>query len=100
MYLAAPDEPQGAVRRANYGCCWVVESEPTEKSGENGMANYLVVPRDGRRPVTIVLNRYKTFASHGEYRAALPSRLGRIVRQSLEEAPRKLMFNGRGPGGV
>ncbi len=49
--------------------------------------------------MTIVLNRYKTFVTHGEYRAALPSKLSRIVRQSLEEEPRELLFSGRGPGG-
>jgi hypothetical protein len=91
MYLAAPDDPAGAVRRANYGCCWVFASEP-DAEGLPKKTNFVVVPADKRKPVTMVLNSYKTARSHGEYRAALPPVLSRSVRASLEETPRPLLF--------
>ena len=98
MYLAAPDDPAGAVRRANYGCCWVLASEP-DAEGLPQKTNYVVVPPEGRKPVTMVLNSYKTARSHGEYRTDLPPVLSRSVRASLEETPRPLLFyTSRSPG--
>lgn len=91
MYLAAPDDPAGAVRRANYGCCWVFSTEP-DAAELPKKTNFVVVPGDKRRPVTMVLNSYKTARSHGEYRVELPPVLSRSVRESLGETPRPLLF--------
>jgi hypothetical protein len=95
MYLAAPDSPAGAVRRANYGCCWVFDQEPDAKKLPN-KTNYVVL--GPRKRVSIVLNRFKTAKSHGEYRADLPPALAARVRKSLEDEPRPLLFYTKADG--
>jgi len=46
--------------------------------------NYLVI--DGRNPILLVLNNYKTFKSYGKVEIKLPSPLKRIFREHLKES--------------
>lgn len=75
-------------KRADYGKLRIVDNIDRVEANEN----YMVVPNDARRPVTLVLQTYKTSKAYGRYEESMPRSVGRAIRESLAVFPRTYLF--------